>query len=230
VAALILALPVGFWADRLHRVSIVVVAGILWATFSVLTGLAVSVIMLGIARAGSGLGRAFNDPVHNSLIPDYYDVPVRPKVYDVPVRPKVLAGHVSAHAIGLCLGPVLGGLIACFLGWRAPFILFAIPTAIFVALAFRLREPVRGHFERRAIGASEEAVVTEEAPPSWAESWRIVWQVRTLRRLYAALPFLALAVIGLLTLGSLFYHDVFGLTEVQRGLVAGVAEPAQIIG
>ncbi|HMF82664.1 MAG TPA: MFS transporter [Acidimicrobiia bacterium] len=221
VAALVLALPVGFWADRLHRVSIVIVAGILWGTFSVLTGLAVSVVMLGIARAGSGLGRAFNDPVHNSLIPDYYDVPVRPKVYAV---------HRTGNAIGLFLGPVLGGLIAYFLGWRAPFILFAIPTAIFVALAFRLREPVRGHFERRAMGASEQAIVTEEAPPSWAESWRIVWQVRTLRRLYAALPFLALAVIGLLTLGSLFYHDVFGLTEVQRGLVAGFAEPAQIIG
>jgi ABC-type branched-subunit amino acid transport system ATPase component/predicted MFS family arabinose efflux permease len=221
VAALVLALPVGFWADRLHRVSIVIVAGILWGTFSVLTGLAVSVVMLGIARAGSGLGRAFNDPVHNSLIPDYYDIPVRPKVYAV---------HRSGNAIGLFLGPVLGGLLAYFLGWRAPFILFAIPTAIFVAMAFRLKEPVRGAFERRAMGASDEAVRTEEAPPSWAESWRIVWQVRTLRRLYAALPFLALAVIGLLTLGSLFYHDVFGLTEVERGLVAGVAEPAQIIG
>jgi len=221
VAALILALPIGFWADRYNRVNIVILAGVLWGVFSVLTGLAVSVVMLVIVRAGSGLGRAFNDPVHNSLIPDYYDVPVRPKVYAV---------HRSGNAIGLFLGPVLGGLIAYFLGWRAPFIIFAIPTAIFVVLAFRLREPVRGAFERRAMGASEEAVVTEEAPPSWAESWRIVWQVRTLRRLYAALPFLALAVIGLLTLGSLFYHDVFGLTEVQRGLVAGIAEPASIVG
>jgi len=221
VAALILALPIGFWADRYNRVNIVILAGVLWGVFSVLTGLAVSVVMLVIVRAGSGLGRAFNDPVHNSLIPDYYDVPVRPKVYAV---------HRSGNAIGLFLGPVLGGLIAYFLGWRAPFIIFAIPTAIFVLLAFRLREPVRGAFERRAMGASEEAVVTEEAPPSWAESWRIVWQVRTLRRLYAALPFLALAVIGLLTLGSLFYHDVFGLTEVQRGLVAGIAEPASIVG
>jgi ABC-type branched-subunit amino acid transport system ATPase component/predicted MFS family arabinose efflux permease len=221
VAALILALPIGFWADRYNRVNIVILAGVLWGTFSVLTGLAVSVVMLALVRAGSGLGRAFNDPVHNSLIPDYYDVPVRPKAYAV---------HRSGNAIGLFLGPLLGGLIAYFLGWRAPFIIFAIPTAIFVALAFRLREPVRGAFERRAMGASEEAIATEEAPPSWAESWRIVWQVRTLRRLYAALPFLAVAVIGLLTLGSLFYHDVFGLTEVQRGLVAGVAEPASIVG
>ena len=34
----------------------------------------------GIARAGAGLGRAVNDPVHNSLLADYYDIPVRPRV------------------------------------------------------------------------------------------------------------------------------------------------------
>ncbi len=221
VAALILALPIGYWADRYNRVSIVILAGVLWGVFSVLTGLAVSVVMLVLVRAGSGLGRAFNDPVHNSLIPDYYDVPVRPKVYAV---------HRSGNAIGLFLGPVLGGVIAHFLGWRVPFILFSIPTAIFVILAFRLKEPVRGAFERRAMGASEEAILTEEAPPSWSESWRIIWQVRTLRRLFASLPFLALAVIGLLTLGSLFYQDAFGLNELQRGLVAGIAEPASIVG
>jgi len=80
------------------------------------------------------------------------------------------------------------------------------------------------------MGASEEAIATEESPPSWAESWRIVWQVRTLRRIFAALPFLALSIVGLLTLGSLFYQEIFGLNEVQRGIVAAVAEPAQIVG
>src|SRR5262249_21429763 len=183
--------------------------------------LAVTVVMLAIARAGSELGRGFKDPVHNSLLPDYYDVPVRPKVY---------AAHRSAMALGQGLGPLLAGVIAFFLGWRAPFILFAVPTALFVVMALWLREPHRGHFERQAMGASEAAVQTEEAPPSWAESWRIVWQVRTLRRIFASLPFLALSIVGLLTLGSLFYQDVFGLNDLQRGIIAGVAEPAQIIG
>ena len=103
--------------------------------------------------------------MHNSLIPDYYDIPVRPKVYAV---------HRSANALGQALGPLLGGVIAYCFGWRAPFIFFAIPTAIFVILALRLREPVRGHFERAEDGRSEAAIATEEAPPSCAESWRIV--------------------------------------------------------
>jgi ABC-type branched-subunit amino acid transport system ATPase component/predicted MFS family arabinose efflux permease len=221
VGALVLALPIGFWGDRFNRILLIVIAGILLGTFTILTALAVSVVMLAIARAGSELGRGFNDPVQNSLIPDYYDVPVRPKVYAV---------HRSANALGQALGPLLGGVIAYFYGWRAPFVFFAIPTAIFVILALRLRDPVRGHFERQRMGASEAAIATEEAPPSWAESWRIVWQVRTLRRIFAALPFVALSIVGLLTVGSLFYQDIFGLNEVQRGVIAAVAEPAQIAG
>jgi ABC-type branched-subunit amino acid transport system ATPase component/predicted MFS family arabinose efflux permease len=221
VGGLILALPVGFLADRFNRIYIIIIAGILLGSFTVLTAFAVTIVMLGIARAGAELGRGLNDPVHNSLIPDYYDVPVRPRVYAV---------HRSANSVGQALGPLLGGIIAYFLGWRAPFLFFAIPTAIFVILAFRLREPVRGHFERAQMGASEEVIQTQEAPPSWAESWRIVWQVRTLRRIFAALPFLALSVVGLLTLGSLFYDEVFGLNEVQRGIVAAVSEPMQIVG
>jgi ABC-type branched-subunit amino acid transport system ATPase component/predicted MFS family arabinose efflux permease len=221
VGALVLALPIGFWGDRFNRILLIVIAGILLATFNILTALAVSVVMLAIARAGAELGRGFNDPVQNSLIPDYYDVPVRPKVYAV---------HRSANAVGQALGPLLGGVIAYFLGWRAPFFFFAIPTAIFVILALRLRDPVRGHFERQRMGASEAAIATEEAPPSWAESWRIVWQVRTLRRIFAALPFVALSIVGLLTVGSLFYQEIFGLNEVQRGVIAAVAEPAQIVG
>jgi ABC-type branched-subunit amino acid transport system ATPase component/predicted MFS family arabinose efflux permease len=221
VGALVLALPIGFWGDRFNRILLIVIAGVLLGTFTILTALAVSVVMLAIARAGSELGRGFNDPVQNSLIPDYYDVPVRPKVYAV---------HRSANAIGQALGPLLGGVIAYFYGWRAPFFFFAIPTAIFVILALRLRDPVRGHFERQRMGASEAAIATEEAPPSWAESWRIVWQVRTLRRIFAALPFVALSIVGLLTVGSLFYQEIFGLNEVQRGIIAAVAEPAQIAG
>ena len=221
VGALILALPIGYWADRFNRVVIIVIAGILLFTFTILTAIAVTVVMLAIARAGSELGRGFNDPVHNSLIPDYYDVGVRPRVYAV---------HRSANSVGQALGPLIGGVMAFYLGWRAPFFFFAIPIGIFVILALRLRDPVRGAHERRRMGASEEAIGTEESPPSWAESWRIVWQVRTLRRIFAALPFLALSIVGLLTLGSLFYEEIFGLNEVQRGVVAAFAEPAQIVG
>ena len=72
-------------------------------------------------------------------------------------------------------------------------------------------------------------VATDEIPPSFAESVRILWQVGTLRRIWYSLPFLAASFIGLITLTSLYYEQVFHLGDVQRGLVAAFAEPAQII-
>jgi branched-chain amino acid transport system ATP-binding protein len=222
VAALILALPIGFYADRWRRVPIAGTGAAVWGGFSLLTSVAPNLWVLGGARAGAGLGRAVNDPVHNSLLADYYDIPARPRVYAV---------HRYANALGQFLGPLLGGLIAFSLGWRAPFVVFAAVTAFCVLLTFRLREPIRGHFERRAMGVSQEVVETEEEPPSWAESFRIVWQVRTLRRIFVALPFVAIAIVGLLTLGGLYYEDVFNLDERARGFtVAALEGGAQFVG
>jgi branched-chain amino acid transport system ATP-binding protein len=222
VAALILALPIGFWADRVKRVPIAVTGAILWGAFSVMTGLASSILLLGIARAGAGLGRAVNDPVHNSLLADYYDIPVRPKVYAV---------HRYANALGQSLGPLSAGLLAYSFGWRLPFFVYAVLTALFIVLALKLHEPKRGYFERKAMGASIEVADTEEEAPSWAESWRILWQVRSLRRIFYALPFVAIAVVGLLTLGGLYYEEVFNLDERARGFVsAGLEGPVQLAG
>ena len=47
------------------------------------------------------------------------------------------------------------------------------------------------YWERKMMGANEDTMLTEDIPPSFAESWRIVWSVRTLRRIFYSLPFLA---------------------------------------
>ena len=101
---------------------------------------------------------------------------------------------------------------------------------MFVFLGLRLKEPGRGHFERAAGGAEQAVIETDEEPPSWAESVRILWQVRTLRRIWFSLPFLAASVIGLASLTSIYYEEVFHLSESQRGFVAASAEPFGVIG
>ncbi len=171
--------------------------------------------------AGSGIGKAVVDPTHNSLIADYYDIPSRPRVYSF---------HRAANAVGAIIGPLSAGIIAYRWGWRWPFIIFTFPTLIFVVLAWRLREPKRGVFERRAAGASEAAAQTEEARPSFAESWRIVWKIDSLRRIWYALPFLAVSLIGFSVLAALLYEQIFHLDERARGIIAACVEPAQLIG
>ena len=140
--------------------------------------------------------------------------------------PTSSASTASATRSGRSSAPFVGGLLAYWFGWRAPFFVFVVPTLVFVILGLRLKEPGRGHYEREAAGASAEAIATDEVPPSFAESVRILWQVRTLRRIWYSLPFLAASFIGLVTLTSLYYEQVFHLDDAPRGFVAAATEPA----
>jgi branched-chain amino acid transport system ATP-binding protein len=219
--ALLLQVPIASLADRSNRVRIAWIGALVWGVFSFMTGLASTLVILAIARSGSGIGKAVVDPTHNSLIADYYDIGSRPRVYSF---------HRAANAVGACIGPLLAGVIGYEFGWRWPFIVFTFPTLVFVVLAWRMREPIRGAHERRAMGASEETAMTEEAAPSFAESWRIVWKIESLRRIWYSLPFLAVALIGFSSLASVLYEQLFDLDERARGFVAAAVEPAQLVG
>ena len=221
LGGLLLEVPLAFYADRLPRARIAVGGAAVWAIFGLMTGLAGALWVLLIARSGAGMGRAVVGPTHNSLIADLYPIEKRTEVYGF---------HRMANALGAFIGPLVGGILAQMFGWRVPFIIFVIPTIVFVILGLRLKEPGRGHYEREAAGATGDVITTDEMPPSWAESVRILWQVKTLRRIWASLPFLAASVIGLVTLTSLYYEEVFNLTEGERGAVAAATEPAQLVG
>jgi branched-chain amino acid transport system ATP-binding protein len=221
VLGLLLSIPFGFAADRVKRLPIAIGGALAFGIFAALTGLATTIWVLVIARAGAGFGTAVSNPTHNSLLADYYDIPTRPKVYAV---------HRAALAVGACLGPLMAGLLTSWFSWRVPFVVLLIPTLMLVICAFWLREPVRGHFEREAMGAAADTIATEVAAPSYAESWRVCWNVGTLRRIFYALPFLAVAFIGLEIFGSLFYEQVFHLNARDRGYVFALIAPAQLVG
>ena len=171
-------------------------------------------------RSGAGIGQATVGPTHNPLIADWYPINSRPRVYSF---------YFGSNALGAFLGPILAGLLAAWLGWRAPFIVLSVPVVILVLLGLRLREPSRGIQERMAMGVTD-ALLTEEPPPSFAEGWRMVWKIESLRRIFFALPFLAASLVGFASLASLLYQQKFGLDVVQRGWVAAAAEPAQLVG
>jgi ABC-type branched-subunit amino acid transport system ATPase component/predicted MFS family arabinose efflux permease len=216
-----LVIPIAHFADRRRRTRMAAGGAALWGVFAMATGLAPGVIALTAARAGAGLGRAVSGGTHPSLLADYYPVDTRPGVF---------ALHRSASQIGQFIGPLAAGLIGFWLGWRWSFVLLAIPTYVLVLFATRLREPVRGAQERSLMGADRETVMTEEAPASLAEAWRIVWQVRTIRRVCVALPFISIPAVALAPLLQLFYEEELGLNSAERGVLAAVTEPFQFIG
>lgn len=220
---LLLTVPIAWAADRANRVRIALIGAGVWAAFSMSTGLAVTVVMLVIVRCGTSIGQAVVFPTHNSLLADWYPIEIRPRVY---------ATHQLGNVAGQLFGVLAGAGLATAFGWRVPFIVFGIPVALLVVAGLRLREPVRGRFEREAAGISDdaEAVAVDERPPSYAEAYRMVWKIGTLRRLFAALPFLAASIIGFGSIASLQYDRTFGLDTWARGWVSVPVLVVQLIG
>jgi branched-chain amino acid transport system ATP-binding protein len=214
--ALVLQVPIAALADRTNRVRLAWIGALGWGICSLLTGMAGTLWILGATRAGSAIGKAVVDPTHGSLLADYYPPEARPKVFSF---------HRAANAVGQIVGPVTAGFLAAATSWRWPFALYAIPTMIFVVLAWKMEEPTRGAQERRAVGADDTLVGLEEKSPSFAEGWRIVWRIPTLKRIWWSMPFIAAALIGFASIAGLVYDEVFGLDERARGRASAAAQP-----
>ena len=219
---ILFGLPMGYLADRRPRLRLATGGAVVWAGFSMLTGLAPVLALLIVARVGASLGRAVNTPTHSSLIADYYPQDVRARAY---------AAHGAADNVGRFAAPIFAGGLAALVGWRLPFLLFAIPTLLLVVVARRrLTEPVRGGLDRTAAGADEETAATEDTPLPFREAWREIVAIKTLRRSYAAIPFAVGALIGMAGMLSIFYEEAFGLGSFGRGLIFGFDEPMAVLG
>jgi branched-chain amino acid transport system ATP-binding protein len=206
LVVVLLTVPLGWFADRTNRVRLVWLSALVAASFSVLTGLSTVVFVLVIARIGNGIGLLANDPVHTSLLTDYYHPASRPHVFGV---------HRSAPRLGAILGPFVAGVIGTFLGWRASFFLMAIPIVVVAILANRLREPVRGATDS-AEAAAEAAL---EEPVSFSRGVKILNNVPTLRRQFISSVFLGAAVLPFASLIPLYLDEVFHVGQFGRGVV-----------
>ena len=219
--ALLLEIPVAYFADRRNRVRMSLTGAGIWGFFTALTGLAWNLPFLVVARLGSSFGKLFAGSLHRSLISDYYPSSTRARAFYV---------HGLANSVGQIIGPLAAGFLAAAFAWRTPFIVLAIPTFVFVFLGLRLREPKRGVQERLEAGADASTAEIEDRPPGFAETFRVLFSGRSARRIYYSLPFLAASIIGLLSFLSLFYADVYNVKEVGRGVIFAAVEPLQIVG
>src|SRR3954466_8844182 len=177
---LLFAVPVGHWGDRLKRVLLVVIGAIIAGVFSFLTGVVTTMALLVVVRIGNGVGRLANDPIHTSLLSDYY----RP--YD---RPRVFSTHRNSVQLGQILGSALAGLLAYLVGWRGVFMLLLVPIIITALFATRLNEPERGATDEAPTELQKQAAAPPPLP--FRAAARMLLRVRTLRR-----AFWGAAVIG----------------------------------
>ncbi len=205
VTALLAALPIGVLADRFRRVRMAGLGAGVWGGMTIVTALSPVAWVLTMARMGAGIGRVVNEPVHASLLTDYYEAEHHPKVF---------ALHRLANPIGLASALVIG-VLGSMWDWRLVFVALSIPTFLLLPALFRLREPLRGESVDREL--ADKAAAAGSIP--FGEARRQLFAIRTLRRVWVAFPVLGIAVISMGQLVSLFFERVYGYGPTGRGVV-----------
>ena len=216
---LIISVPIGFISDRVPRSLLLGIGFLMSGAFTLGSAFAPGLLLLGATRLGAGLGHCFEGSAL-SYISD---------TYSLKRRGAVLTVLSMATNAGACAGPLLAGYVGSRYGWQIPFLLIGLPCVVLSFLVFRLGNPPRGGQERRAMGADEAAIATEDAPPGWTEGWRIARSVRTLVRLWASLPFLVGATLVVAQEMPFLFHEVFHLTTSQRGLVTALHQGVGLV-
>jgi MFS family permease len=157
----IAGLPLGWLADRVSRVWIVVIGQFFWSCASVAFGLSRSFLQLALARIGVGVGEASLSPAAYSIVSDLFPA-------------ATLARALSVYSMGIHLGgglaSVAGGFVIDWVGnrssydlpllgerhvWQIVFFLVVLPTIpLTILLLTTFREPVRRDRDRAALPAT----------------------------------------------------------------------------
>lgn len=147
----IAGIPLGRLADRVLRPRLLAVGVLFWSAMTAVSGMASSFVVYLLARIGVGIGEASCAPAANAMIGDLF-APQR--------RARALGWFMLGLPLGSLAGFALVGQIAQRFGWRAAFLMAAVPGVIVAALAWRLRDPARGAQE---VGGSEGRAATAAA-------------------------------------------------------------------
>jgi len=158
----VMGIPIGQWADRWNRVSIMSICLALWSLMTALSGLAINFFYLVLARIGVGVGEAGTAPCTHSLIADYYPAESRATAMGI---------YSLGIPVGALIGILAGGWINEFFGWRIAFIAIGLPGLVFAVLVqFTVREPPRGHADHLS---------DDKEAPSLKEVVTFLWGSRT---------------------------------------------------
>jgi len=119
------SLPSGFLADRIGERRLLVLFCLGSGVASIAVGLSPNVYVLGVALAVLGLALGIYHPIGSAFIAR------------ATKRRGMAFGYLGVSGnLGVALGPILAGTIASALGWRAPYLIFAIPTLLLAGLLY----------------------------------------------------------------------------------------------
>jgi len=158
-----IAVPVGWFADRTNRVTVLSLACAIWSAATMACGFASSYPQLVVARMTVGFGEAGGVPPSYALITDLFPPGRRGTAFGL---------YNLGPPIGAALGIAFGASIAAAFDWRYAFITIGVIGLITSAtVKLFVREPLRGRFDANA---------THVAKSGFAETLRAFFSRKTL--------------------------------------------------
>jgi len=136
VASAAFLLPLGRWADMKGRPPIYQAGLGLFAFFTLLCALSPSIHILLLFRVLQGISAAMIFCTSTAILTE---------VFPIHRRGRVLGLSVSSTYVGLSLGPVLGGWMTHYLGWRSIF--YFIAAIAFIVMIF-VRLYIKGEWKK----------------------------------------------------------------------------------
>ncbi|MEV6861340.1 MFS transporter [Streptosporangium subroseum] len=221
LAAALVSLPAGYFADRHNRTRIIAVVVFCWALATLGSGLATGFAFFYVMRVFLSAAESVDNPAAGSLLADYYPPATRPQAYGWTRVTTYLGG----------LGTILGGVLAEAFGWRSAFLFMVLPGLLTALVVWRLHEPVRGQLDRMIAGATTEPATTATKPkPSFGRQLREVLAIRTLIMVMIGLVLLTLGLAGVFYwLPSLLVRN-FDIGTAAAGSLSGLVTIAGVLG
>jgi ABC-type branched-subunit amino acid transport system ATPase component/predicted MFS family arabinose efflux permease len=174
--------------------------------------------MLFWTRFATGIAKANSIPVHQSLIADNYPIGIRARMS--------AAINMGGHGIGL-VSPVLCAAIATWAGgvegWRWAWFLLGIPVVCVAVLAFFMKEPPRGQFEKQDV-LGEVIEDAQPAPISMEAAFARIKRIRTIRTVLVGFCALGFGLFSQPALESLYLDDNLHVRGVlERGIILSLS-------
>ncbi|MBU1324698.1 MAG: MFS transporter [Alphaproteobacteria bacterium] len=201
----ILAIPVGWLADRTNRVRVLSLACALWSAATAACGLSTNYGQLAVSRMAVGVGEAGGVPPSYAIISDYFPSGT---------RGTALSLFNLGPPIGQALGVAFGASIAAAYSWRDAFLwVGAIGVATAVVVFLFVKEPKKGGLDQLETHPPADA-----APIPRAGFWstcKMFFSNPVLRGMALACAATQFVTYALLNFATLFLMREKGMTLEQ---------------
>jgi len=207
----IMTIPAAIFGDRWARRKVIMVMGLIWSVFTLITGLAAQYWHMIVARFMVGSGEAGYSPVGLAWV----GVSFRKEM-----RSLILGIFFAIGQLGTVVGLIFGGmLISATQNWRTPFYVFAIPGVVLAISALFLSD-------YKVVKSAGEGVLSKQYFRDWGKIFKIpcFWLIS------ATYAFFFFMVYALMTwLPSLLMRS-YGMDVKRAGLIYGLITITVIFG